>query len=82
MTLADLIQYIKETHGLNVCSLFYGPAILYNGHEDRLKMSVSDVVKKVTKAEIPSHKKVLELIPSFDEDEDCETVPTIRYRLN
>lgn len=43
--------------------------------------SVSDLVKMVTKAEIPPHKKMLELIPSFEEDEDCETVPTIRYIL-
>lgn len=43
--------------------------------------SVSDVVKMVTKADIPPHQKVLELIPSFEEDEDCETVPPIRYLL-
>ncbi|MEQ2260660.1 hypothetical protein AMECASPLE_009185, partial [Ameca splendens] len=70
-----------ETHGLTICSLFYGPAILYNGHEDRLKMSVSDLVKMVTKAEVPPHKKMLDLIPSFEEDEDSESVPTIRYML-
>ncbi|XP_032405028.1 LOW QUALITY PROTEIN: ubiquitin-like modifier-activating enzyme 1 [Xiphophorus hellerii] len=81
MTLADLIQHVKKTNDLTICSLFYGTAILYNGHEDRLKMSVSDLVKMVTKKEIPPHKKMLELIPSFDEDEDCETVPTIRYML-
>ncbi|XP_054883482.1 ubiquitin-like modifier-activating enzyme 1 [Poeciliopsis prolifica] len=81
MTLADLIQHVKKTNDLTICSLFYGTAILYNGHEDRLKMSVSDLVKMVTKTEIPPHKKMLELIPSFDEDEDCETVPTIRYML-
>ncbi|KAM4740826.1 ubiquitin-like modifier-activating enzyme 1 isoform 2-T2 [Anableps anableps] len=81
MTLADLIQHVKKTNGLTICSLFYGPAILYNRHEDRLKMSVSSLVKMVTKAEVPPHKKMLELIPSFDEDEDCETVPTIRYML-
>lgn len=40
---------------------------------------VSDVVKEVTKEDIPPHKKMLELIPSFSEDEDCESVPTIRY---
>ncbi|XP_041836926.1 ubiquitin-like modifier-activating enzyme 1 [Melanotaenia boesemani] len=81
MTLGDLLQHIKEKYDLNICSLFYGPAILYNGHEERLKKSVSDVVKMVTKADIPPHKKMLELIPSFAEDEDCELVPTIRYML-
>lgn len=43
--------------------------------------SVSDVVKMVTKADIPAHKNMLELIPSFTEDEDCEVVPPIRYLL-
>ncbi|XP_061583291.1 ubiquitin-like modifier-activating enzyme 1 [Cololabis saira] len=81
MTLEDLIQYIKEHYGLNVSALFYGTGILYCGHKERLKKSVSDVVKMVTKADIPPHKKMLDLIPSFEEDEDCETVPTIRYML-
>lgn len=43
--------------------------------------SVSDVVRMVTKTDIPPHKKVLDLIPSFVEDEDSELVPTIRYLL-
>ncbi|XP_008284378.1 ubiquitin-like modifier-activating enzyme 1 [Stegastes partitus] len=81
MTLEDLLQYIKEKYSLNVSSLFYGTAFLYNGQEDRLKKSVSDVVKMVTKKDIPPHVKRLELIPSFEEDEDCESVPTIRYLL-
>ncbi|XP_038128902.1 ubiquitin-like modifier-activating enzyme 1 [Cyprinodon tularosa] len=81
MTLADLIQHVKETNDLTISGLFYGTAMLYIGQEDRLKMRVSDLVKQVTKAEIPPHKKMLELIPSFIEDEDCETVPTIRYML-
>lgn len=34
----------------------------------------------VTKADIPAHKVVLELVASFSEDEDCPTVPPIRYR--
>lgn len=44
--------------------------------------SVSDVLKMVTKTDIPPHKKMLELIPSFAEDEGgCELVPAIRYLL-
>lgn len=82
MTLEDLLQHIKEKYNLNVCSLFYGTAILYNGHEDRLKKRVSDLVKMVTKKDIPPNKRMLELIPSFAEDEDCESVPTIRYMLS
>ena len=43
--------------------------------------SVSEVVKMVTEVDIPPHKMMLELIPSFAEDEDCELVPAIRYLL-
>lgn len=43
--------------------------------------SVSDVVRMVTKTDIPPHKKMLELVPSFAEDEYCESVPAIRYLL-
>lgn len=43
--------------------------------------SVSDVVKLAAKTDIPPHKKMLELVPSFSEDEDCPTVPFIRYLL-
>lgn len=42
---------------------------------------MSDVVKMVTKADIPPHKKMLDLEPSFAEDEDNEMAPTIRYLL-
>ncbi|XP_024126269.1 ubiquitin-like modifier-activating enzyme 1 [Oryzias melastigma] len=81
MTLEDMLRYIKEKYSLTVSGLFYGPAVLYLGQEERLKKSVSDVVKMVTKKDIPPHQKMLELIPSFEEDEDCETVPPIRYLL-
>eukprot|EP00066_Takifugu_rubripes_P022978 XP_011612244.1 PREDICTED: ubiquitin-like modifier-activating enzyme 1 [Takifugu rubripes] len=81
MTLGDLILYIKEHYGLTLCGLFYGPSVVYTGQEERLKQSVSELVKKATKADIPPHKKVLDLVPSFAEDEDCNQVPTIRYVL-
>lgn len=33
----------------------------------------------VTKTEIPAYKQMLEIIPSFAEDEDCDKVPPVRY---
>ncbi|CAJ1050608.1 ubiquitin-like modifier-activating enzyme 1 [Xyrichtys novacula] len=84
MTLGDLLRYIKEQSGLTVNSLYYGTAILYSGQEDRLELSVSDLVKQGTKKEIPPHKKMLELIPSFAEEEDSDSDSdylTIRYLL-
>ncbi|KAG7280589.1 hypothetical protein CRUP_028315 [Coryphaenoides rupestris] len=74
-----------EKHSLQVTSLFYGSAMVYNAsnvsHEDRLQLSVSDVVRRVTRSEIPQHTQILELFASFEEDEDCERVPPIRYLL-
>lgn len=81
MTLGDLLQYVKEKHSLTISYLFYGTAVLYKGEEEKLTQSVSDLVRMVTKTDIPPHKKMLDLIPSFAEDEDCERVPTIRYLL-
>ncbi|XP_072308563.1 ubiquitin-like modifier-activating enzyme 1 isoform X2 [Eucyclogobius newberryi] len=81
MTLEQLIQFVKEMCDLEVCSLVYGRSLIYNGQEDRLKQSVSELIKMVTKAELPPHKNMLELFPSFTEDEDCELVPRIRYLL-
>ncbi|XP_029005446.1 ubiquitin-like modifier-activating enzyme 1 [Betta splendens] len=81
MTLGDLVQHVKDEHNLSVCGLFYGPAVLFNGQEERLRLSVSDLVRTVTRKDIPPNTKMLDLIPSFAEDEDSEQVPTIRYLL-
>ncbi|KAM7006559.1 ubiquitin-like modifier-activating enzyme 1 [Tautogolabrus adspersus] len=81
MTLGELFQYIKETSSLTVCSLYYGPAVLYSGQEERLQLSVSDVVRVVTGTEIPPHKKMLELVPSFAEEDDSDNSLIIRYLL-
>lgn len=29
--------FLQEHYNLTVCGLFYGSAVLYNGHEERLK---------------------------------------------
>ena len=42
---------------------------------------VSEVVCRVTKEEIPPHVEMLEMVPSFAEDEDCLIVPSIKYVL-
>ncbi|KAK2857775.1 hypothetical protein Q7C36_005694 [Tachysurus vachellii] len=79
MTVEELLKYVKENYHLTITALFYGPALLYSNHSDRLKQRVSDVVLMVTKNELPVHMQMLELIPSFAEDEDCEKVPPVRY---
>lgn len=81
MTLEELIQFVKNHYDLEVCSLFYGRSMIYNSQQDRLKLCVSELIKRATKADIPPHKKMLELFPSFTEDEDTELVPRILYLL-
>ncbi|XP_056129409.1 ubiquitin-like modifier-activating enzyme 1 [Lampris incognitus] len=85
MTLGELLQYVKEQHSLEVTSLFYGTALLYDqtrdDHKERLMQSVSEVVERVTKGNIPQHLEMLEIVPSFAEDESCEKVPPIKYLL-
>ncbi|TSM36135.1 Ubiquitin-like modifier-activating enzyme 1 [Bagarius yarrelli] len=79
MTVEELLKYVKENYHLTITALFYGSALLYNDHTERLKQRVSEVVQMVTKAEIPAHVQMLEIIPSFAEDEDCEKVPPVMY---
>ncbi|CAL8381642.1 unnamed protein product [Boreogadus saida] len=84
MTLEGLLIHMKTEYNLQVSGLYYGPAVLYSvtsEHKDRLRQSVSDVVRMVTKSEIPPHTRILEIYASFAEDEDCERVPPIRYLL-
>ncbi|KAJ8366431.1 hypothetical protein AAFF_G00355620 [Aldrovandia affinis] len=83
MTLRELFDLIKQKYNLEITGLFYGNSMLYSSgsNKERLELSVSDVVRTVTKAQIPQHQQVLELFPSFAEDEDCETVPPIRYHF-
>ncbi|XP_059184316.1 ubiquitin-like modifier-activating enzyme 1 [Centropristis striata] len=81
MTLGDLLQHIKDNYNLSISHLYYEVSLLYRGQKERLTQSVSDLVRIVTKKDIPPNKKMLELMASFTEDEDCEIVPAIRYLL-
>ncbi|KAK3557113.1 hypothetical protein QTP70_024648 [Hemibagrus guttatus] len=79
MTVEELVKYVKENYHLTITALFYGTAVLYSNQADRRKQRVSEVVQMVTKTEIPAHIQMLEIMPSFEEDEDCEKVPPVRY---
>lgn len=35
--LTCLFDFVQENYGLTICTLFYGPAIVYNGQEERHK---------------------------------------------
>lgn len=71
-----------HVHYAKFTVLFYSLYVILIGTHWFFFYSVSDVVKTATKTrDIPPHKKMLELVPSFLEDEDCPTVPFIRYLL-
>ncbi|TRY66816.1 hypothetical protein DNTS_004768 [Danionella cerebrum] len=85
MTLEELLIHIQEKHQLKVNALYYGSAVLYSDlsdHSERLTLSISDLVRLATKREIPANQEMFEIIPSFEEDEDCPNVPAIRVMLS
>ncbi|XP_048874261.1 ubiquitin-like modifier-activating enzyme 1 isoform X1 [Brienomyrus brachyistius] len=84
MTLKELIAYIKQNHNLEITDLFYENAMLfsnYSQNQERLEKRVSELVESITNTKIPHHQRFLEFFASFAEDEDCETVPPIRYQF-
>ncbi|XP_061113280.1 ubiquitin-like modifier-activating enzyme 1 [Conger conger] len=83
MTLRELIAHVKQEYNLEIIDLYYGPATLYRtgSNEERLEQSVSDVVRTVTRAEIPPHQQVLEFFAAFAEEEDDDADLPIRYRF-
>uniref|UniRef100_A0A9J8AY67 Ubiquitin-like modifier activating enzyme 7 n=1 Tax=Cyprinus carpio carpio TaxID=630221 RepID=A0A9J8AY67_CYPCA len=84
MTLEELLKHIQENHKSSITGLYYGTAILYSDlsdHTEVFMLIYSYLVRTATKHEIPDHQERLEIVPSFEEDEDCQTVPPDRYLL-
>ncbi|AGO11050.1 AaceriAFR433Cp [[Ashbya] aceris (nom. inval.)] len=86
--LKDLIDYFKNQKGLEVTMLSYGVSLLYASFfppkklKDRLNLPITEVVKSVTKSEIPAHVKtmILEICVDDQEGEDVE-VPYVTIHL-
>merc|ERR1719438_551327 len=88
ITLKEFMEYFQETYNLEVSMLSQGVSILYSFFankkkvEERMKMTMSEVVKVVSKKDLPESQNyiVFEIIANdLDTDEEVE-VPYVRYK--
>ncbi|PWN37268.1 ubiquitin-activating enzyme E1 [Meira miltonrushii] len=89
-TLQELLTIFEKEHGLEITMLSSGVSMLFSGfglaakkREERLKMSISQLVETVSKKPVPAYAKhvVLEaLFDSVETEEDVEA-PYIRVAV-
>jgi ubiquitin-activating enzyme E1 len=88
MTLAEFIDHFKDKHQLEITMISQGVGMLYSffqtkaKRDERMPMKMTEIVRKVTKREIPPYERalVLEICCNDAEGEDAE-VPYVRYTL-
>merc|ERR1719203_350706 len=89
ITLKEFMAHFKEEYNLDVSMLSQGVSILYSFFankkkvEERMKMTMSEVVRTVSKKELPENQNyiVFEIIANdFDTDEEVE-VPYVKFKF-
>jgi len=88
LTLEEFLKYFQTNHNLEVVMLSQGVSLLYasftpkDKKEKRMKMSISELVKHISKKEIPDHVRALVLeICVYDKDGEDVDVPYVKYNL-
>lgn len=88
ITLKELLTHFEEKEGLEISMLSYGVTLLYASFfppkkvNERLSMKFTDLIKTVSKKDLPPHAKslILEVCCDDKEGEDVE-VPYINLKL-
>ncbi|PVH16529.1 ubiquitin-activating enzyme E1 1 [Candidozyma duobushaemuli] len=88
ITLKELLTHFEEKEGLEISMLSYGVTLLYASFfppkkvKERLSMKFTDLIKTVSKKDLPPHAKslILEVCCDDKEGEDVE-VPYINLKL-
>ena len=87
-TLAEFLQFFQDKYSVEVNMLSYAVSILHSffsqpsKKEERMKMTMTDLVENVTKKPIDPNAKYLtfEVICVDKDDQDVE-FPPVRYRI-
>jgi len=88
MTLKDFLEYFKTEHKLEITMISQGVCMLYSFFQpkakllERMTMTMTDVVRKVSKRQIEPYERALvfEICCNDENGEDVE-VPYVRYTL-
>lgn len=88
LTLSQFLQYFKDKHKLEITMISQNVCMLYSFFQpkaklqERMPMTMTDVVRKVSKRQIAPHEHALvfEICCNDENDEDVE-VPYVRYKM-